>query len=126
MMVFLNGQAIAEPDARGQRIVDSSFLVLINASAEDIDFTLPTQGYAPAWEVALDTAPEVDGDSDPVLGAGETVTVEARSMLFLTSAPHSPHTASASTPASATTPAAAGKGAAGAARDLAGPGAARG
>ncbi|MBF0695840.1 glycogen debranching protein GlgX [Actinomyces bowdenii] len=89
MMVFLNGEAIAEPDARGQRIVDSSFLVLINASAEDIEFTLPTRGYSPAWEVALDTAPEVDGDSDPLLGAGESVTVEARSMLFLISAPES-------------------------------------
>ncbi|CAM2827303.1 glycogen debranching protein GlgX [Actinomyces slackii] len=87
MMVFLNGQAIAEPDLRGQRIVDSSFLVLINASEEDIEFTLPTPDYAPSWQVALDTAPAVDGDSDPVLEAGETVVVESRSMLFLTCDP---------------------------------------
>ncbi|WP_127842130.1 glycogen debranching protein GlgX [Actinomyces wuliandei] len=86
MMVFLNGEAIAEPDAMGQRIVDDSFLVLINASAEDIDFTLPGPDYSPAWTVALDTAPAVDGDSDPVLSASESVTVEARSMLFLVSA----------------------------------------
>jgi len=89
MMVFLNGEAIAEPDERGQRIVDSSFLVLINASDEDITFTLPGEGYSPTWKVALDTAPAVDGDSDPVLAADETVVVEARSMLFLTDAPES-------------------------------------
>jgi len=64
MMVFLNGEAIAEPDERGQRIVDDSFLVLINASDEDITFTLPGEGYATTWKVALDTAPAVDGDSD--------------------------------------------------------------
>ena len=89
MMVFLNGEAIAEPDERGQRIVDDSFLVLINASDEDITFTLPGEGYAPTWKVALDTAPAVDGDSDPVLAADDTVVVEARSMLFLIDAPES-------------------------------------
>ena len=89
MMVFLNGEAIAEPDERGQRIVDDSFLVLINASDEDITFTLPGEGYAPTWKVALDTAPAVDGDSDPILAADDTVVVEARSMLFLIDAPES-------------------------------------
>ena len=89
MMVFLNGEAIAEPDERGQRIVDDSFLVLINASDEDITFTLPGEGYASTWKVALDTAPAVDGDSDPVLAADDTVVVEARSMLFLIDAPDS-------------------------------------
>ena len=83
MMVFLNGDAIAEPGERGERIVDDSFLVLINASERDLTFTLPGPDHAPAWSVALDTAPAVDGDSDPVIAAGETVTVESRSMLFL-------------------------------------------
>ena len=67
--------------------MDNSFLVLINASDEDITFTLPGEGYSPTWKVALDTAPAVDGDSDPVLAADETVVVEARSMLFLMAAP---------------------------------------
>ena len=56
---------------------------------EDITFTLPGEGYAPTWKVALDTAPAVDGDSDPVLAADDTVVVEARSMLFLIDAPES-------------------------------------
>ncbi|WP_194785285.1 glycogen debranching protein GlgX [Actinomyces haliotis] len=87
MMVFLNGDAIAEPDERGQRIVDDSFLILINASEEDIEFTLPGPDHAAAWTVALDTAPAEDGGTDLVLAAGEDVVVEARSMLFLVADP---------------------------------------
>ena len=38
MTVYLNGDAIAEPDEYGRRVVDDSFLVLINASGEDISY----------------------------------------------------------------------------------------
>ncbi len=34
--MFLNGDAITEPDRRGQRIVDDSFLVLFNAHHEPL------------------------------------------------------------------------------------------
>jgi glycogen debranching enzyme glgX len=87
MTVFLNGEAIAEPDEQGHRVTDDSFLVLINASEEDIAFTLPGLGDSEHWTVALDTAPAVDSEPHDSLDAGEQVTVEARSMLFLTSAP---------------------------------------
>ena len=40
-MVFLNGDAIPEPDAAGRRITDDHFLLLFNAHTEQIDFTLP-------------------------------------------------------------------------------------
>ena len=86
MMVFLNGEAIAEPDEQGHRVTDDSFLVLINASEEDITFTLPDLGHSERWAVALDTAPAVDSESHDSLSAGDQVVVEARSMLFLTSA----------------------------------------
>ena len=41
--MFLNGEEIAAPDARGERIVDDSFLLLFNAHHEDVEFTLPTR-----------------------------------------------------------------------------------
>ena len=44
MTVFLNGDAIAEPDARGERIIDDSFLLLFNAHHEAVDFALPDGG----------------------------------------------------------------------------------
>lgn len=82
MTVFLNGDAIAEPGPRGERIVDDSFLVLINAAAEDIEFTIPSASMPSSWVVALDTAP-CEADRRQVLRSGDTVVVEGRSLLFL-------------------------------------------
>ena len=82
MTVFLNGDAIAEPGPRGERIVDDSFLVLINAAAEDIEFTIPSASMPSSWVVALDTAP-CEADRRQVLRRGDTVVVEGRSLLFL-------------------------------------------
>src|SRR5579884_371496 len=39
--VYLNGEAIAGLDARGERIVDDSFYLLFNGHHERLDFTLP-------------------------------------------------------------------------------------
>ena len=41
LAVFLNGDGIPEPDARGQRVTDDSFLLCFNAHYDDIDFTMP-------------------------------------------------------------------------------------
>ncbi|WP_142111230.1 glycogen debranching protein GlgX [Rarobacter incanus] len=58
MAVFLNGSAITETDARGQRIVDDSFLVMFNAHTEPVSFTVPNSTYGHAWTVkASTTAP---------------------------------------------------------------------
>ena len=83
MTVYLNGDAITDPDERGQRVVDDSFLVLINASGEDIDFTLPGADYAPGWQVVLGTAPADWGEALPRHDANNVVGVQAHSMLFL-------------------------------------------
>ena len=56
LMVFLNGLAIQETDARGGVIRDDSFLVLFNAHFEAIDFTLPADAYGDEWLVEVDTA----------------------------------------------------------------------
>ena len=41
--LFLNGDAIADRDRRGQRVTDDSFLLLFNAHHDLIDWTLPKQ-----------------------------------------------------------------------------------
>ena len=83
MTVYLNGDAIAEPDEYGRQVVDDSFLILINASGENIDFTLPGEDYAPGWVVALDTTPAGQDAARSRHDANEVVGVEAHSMLFL-------------------------------------------
>ena len=43
--VFLNGEASPSPTPRGERVIDDSFLLLLNAHHEDIEFTLPGAEY---------------------------------------------------------------------------------
>ncbi len=75
LMVFLNGGAIPEPDRRGEPQVDDSFLLLLNASGEDCEFTLPGQAYGEHWLVEVDSAdPSADNDS-PQLASGASVEV---------------------------------------------------
>ena len=38
-----------------------SFLLLFNAHSKPLTFTLPEAGYAPGWEVVIDTASGVLG-----------------------------------------------------------------
>jgi glycogen operon protein len=83
--VFLNGDAIDEPDVHGRAISDASFLMLFNAHHEELEFTLPPVSYGQAWDVALDTAaPFLPRDDDrPAFKANGTVTLEDRSLLVL-------------------------------------------
>ncbi|HUO37857.1 MAG TPA: glycogen debranching protein GlgX, partial [Mycobacterium sp.] len=53
--VFLNGAAIPEPDARGFRVVDDSFLLCFNGHDEELDFVVPEGTYGKQWEACLDT-----------------------------------------------------------------------
>ncbi|MDA0634259.1 glycogen debranching protein GlgX [Nonomuraea sp. MCN248] len=85
LMVYLNGDAITEPGPRGERIVDDTFLLLINAHHEDMTFTLPGEAFGGGWTLELDTAD--DGCDKPSgeerLEAGDVVAVTARSMTVL-------------------------------------------
>ena len=56
LTVFLNGRAISEPDRRGERVSDDSFLLLFNASEQDLDFVIPPRRYGERWATVLDTA----------------------------------------------------------------------
>ncbi|SEN65179.1 glycogen debranching enzyme GlgX [Cryobacterium sp. TMT1-3] len=78
---FLNGNGIRERDVRGQDVVDVNFLLLFNADAGDVEFTLPPDEYAPAWEIVVDTAGEgADAIARP---AGAIQTVAGRSLVVL-------------------------------------------
>jgi len=81
--VFLNGEAISEPGPTGERIVDDSFLVLLNGHYEPLEFCLPDPRYGTVWTVAVDTAGPADGGDETELKAGGRVLLEARSTLVL-------------------------------------------
>ncbi len=82
--VFLNGEAIREPDARGEPVIDDSFFLLFNGHYENIDFTLPDLGAGEAWDVVIDTAaPLLDDAERRSLKTGAAIEVDARSVLVL-------------------------------------------
>lgn len=80
--VFLNGEAIPTPDARGERVVDDSFLLCFNAHDDAVDFVTPDGPYAAEWTAVLDTT-DPAGRSAAVVVAGEKITLTARSLLVL-------------------------------------------
>jgi glycogen operon protein len=79
--LFLNGNGIRERDVRGQDVTDVNFLLLFNADAEDVEFTLPPGEYAPAWEIVVDTGGE--GADSIARPAGAIQTVTGRSLVVL-------------------------------------------
>jgi isoamylase len=54
--VRLAGDAIDEVNERGQRLVGDTLLLLFNADANEIAFTLPGHNAAQHWSVLFDTA----------------------------------------------------------------------
>ena len=82
--VFLNGDGIRDPDARGERIVDDSFFLLFNGHHEPIDFTLPDLGAGERWQVEIDTAAPMLGDAEEWrVKTGEAFEVEGRTVRVL-------------------------------------------
>jgi len=84
--VFLNGDAISEPDPRGQRITDDSFVLLFNASHETEEFTIPAD-LGRMWTVVVDTADDKtamrEPKTRPTVAGGGSLTVVARSVVVL-------------------------------------------
>ncbi|MFE2674209.1 glycogen debranching protein GlgX [Streptomyces hygroscopicus] len=84
LAVFLNGSAISEPGARGERITDDSFLLLFNAHHEPLDFIVPVD-HGKQWQIIVDTAvPEgVEPGSGAKVAAGDRLTLVDRSLMVL-------------------------------------------
>ncbi|MDG4862578.1 glycogen debranching protein GlgX [Streptomyces sp. T-3] len=84
LTVFLNGNAISEPGARGERIQDDSFLLMFNASAASQEFVVPVD-HGRQWQVIVDTSrPDgVPPGTGPKVRAGERLTLIDRSLTVL-------------------------------------------
>jgi isoamylase len=80
--VFLNGEAIPAPNARGERVVDDTFLLCFNAHSEPVEFMAAEGDYADEWTAELDSAASA-GSSDLVVKAGRTFSVQGRSIVVL-------------------------------------------
>ncbi len=85
--VYLAGSALAESDARGQRVVDDDFVVLFNAHHDSVPFRLPANTLAPQgdgqWHAIVDTAREDGLAPDGMFDAEKMYPLEGRSLALL-------------------------------------------
>ncbi|WP_324650892.1 glycogen debranching protein GlgX [Georgenia sp. H159] len=79
--IFYNGLAIPEPDGRGERVTDDNLLVMLNAAAEPVTFTIPDDTYGCVWRTAINTDPTAgdNGEYEP----GDTVKVLPHNTVIL-------------------------------------------
>ena len=85
LMIFLNGEAIREPDSRGQRIVDDSFLLLFNADPEPCTFQIP-EGHGSGWKIAISTMedlPDKETEEEIEYGPNDHLELLDRSVVVL-------------------------------------------
>ncbi|MET9894619.1 glycogen debranching protein GlgX [Streptomyces sp. NPDC006465] len=85
--VFLNGDAIAEPDPYGAPVLDDSFLLLLNSYWEQVVFRLPGTTYGERWTARIDTADPQGVPDESERKADTDIRVEPRSLVLL-SRPH--------------------------------------
>ena len=63
--MYFDGEGIRQRGARGERLTDESYLLVLHAGAEDATFTLPGLPWATGYQVVVDTA---YGDGLPPAG----------------------------------------------------------
>jgi isoamylase len=84
--VFLNGQAIPDPDQHGRPVVDDSFFLVLNAWDQELDFTLPDSRWGASWEMVLDTGTDRIGDEGGPpehRPAGAVLKIDGRRLVVL-------------------------------------------
>jgi isoamylase len=79
--VFLNGHEIRRRTIEGDLVTDDSFLLVLNASAEEVAFQLPARRFGRAWRVDITT--ESREQRTPTLRPREFLSVEPFSLAVL-------------------------------------------
>jgi len=81
--VVLDGDAITALGPRGERIVDASLLLLLNASSEPTRFTVPDWPAGRRFGLVFDSAAPDDEEGAGAYKSGDSVLVEPRSVVLL-------------------------------------------
>jgi glycogen operon protein len=91
LAIWLSGDGLNDVDARGRALVDDHFMLLFNASADEVKFTLSAHVAAADWRVEIDTA----RDDVPQAAVRGAYTLPARTLALLRApaAPTSPRSA---------------------------------
>jgi isoamylase len=83
--LMLNGKTLGVMDEDGNQVVDDSFLILINASPEGVEFTLPKPPNTTPWSIVLRT--ENIEDPFTTVKLEDKIIVGGRSLVLLSDCP---------------------------------------
>jgi len=81
--VVLDGEAITSLGPRGERVIDASLLLLLNASGEPTPFTVPDWPAGRRFGLVFDSAAPDDEEGAGAYKSGDSVLVEALSVVLL-------------------------------------------
>jgi isoamylase len=81
--VYLNGKGIRCVNYDGERIYDDSFYIIFNAHENSLEYTLPADECGHAWHKVIDTSDGFTGEDEQEFVPGETIEVQARSVMVL-------------------------------------------
>ncbi|UUZ58428.1 hypothetical protein [Nocardioides sp. B-3] len=79
--MVVSGDPLRSPGPRGEQLRDASFIIWLNASAHDVELTLPENNWVLAGEIVVSTDPG-NATGTPVK-AGSTLLREARSVIVM-------------------------------------------
>lgn len=79
---LIGGDAIPTPDRAGNRVLDDSLLILMNAETTPVLYTLPAIEWGAEWRVLLDTA-KPNGPERNSTPAGSKFEAAARALIVL-------------------------------------------
>ena len=80
---FLNGEEIPNIDPKGERLIDDSFVLLVNGGFDPVEFVLPARRFGNRWLFTLSTADPDAREGSRAWPCRGTVEVESRSQLVL-------------------------------------------
>jgi isoamylase len=79
--MLLNGQTLQVIDDNGTKIVDDSFLLLVNAAQDGVEYNLPNSPSGRPWNLVIDT--ENLEDPFAIMGASSNLIVGGQSLKVL-------------------------------------------
>ncbi|SEM06058.1 glycogen operon protein [Chitinophaga rupis] len=83
LAVYLNGRGLRTIGPKGEKIVDDSFYIMLNAHHEPLSFTLPAASYGAEWHILLDTGQPEKEEGKQVFKAQSTMEIGGRSIVVL-------------------------------------------
>jgi isoamylase len=85
LTIYLSGYGLDSLTERGERIVDDTFLLMINSAETKVIFTFPDQNWGKSWIKIMETSDNFFNPEDKrnILNHSENIIVKERSIVLL-------------------------------------------